>query len=190
MPFPVEIIIVCDLEATCWDDRPFSVEEMDIIEIGCALTTLEGEVLDTFSTFVKPTRNPVLSAFCQTLTTIKQADVDHAPTFPEAMSLLDSWAPKTGCAWVSWGNYDRKQFSAQTQRELVSSSLLRLPHINLKKAWRLTTKHKHTALLSALDFHKLSFQGTQHRGIDDAINTARLLPYIDTEILLDQARDS
>ena len=69
-------LVVCDLEATCWDDKPFSVDEMDIIEIGCVLVTLEGEVLDTFSTFVKPTRYPVLSAFCQKLTTINQSDVD------------------------------------------------------------------------------------------------------------------
>lgn len=183
-------LVVCDLEATCWDDKPFSVDEMDIIEIGCVLVTLEGEVLDTFSTFVKPTRYPVLSAFCQTLTSIKQSDVDKAPSFSGAMALLDSWAPKDECPWASWGNYDRKQFSTQAQREMLPSLFLQTPHINLKKAWRLSTRHKHTALQSALSFHNLQFQGVQHRGIDDAINTARLLPYIDNQILTKQLEAS
>ena len=64
-------IFIVDLEATCWDDRPqYSVDETEIIEIGCVLATPGGMVLDEFSTFVRPVEEPVLSRFCTRLTSI------------------------------------------------------------------------------------------------------------------------
>lgn len=40
-------------------------------------------------------------------------------------------------------------------------------------------KVRHGGLRSALAFHGLEFEGTQHRGIDDALNIVRLVPFID-----------
>ena len=52
-------------------------------------------------------------------------------------------------------------------------------YINLEKAYS-DANHieKHLELGGALRREKLIFQGTQHRGIDDAENIARLLPNI------------
>ena len=67
------------------------------------------------------------------------------------------------------------------RRFASGSAFLNGPHVNLKKAWRATTRQRRTGLQSALAFHNLEFEGVHHRGIDDARNIARLLPFIDEE---------
>ena len=84
---PIHLVIY--LEATCDADRRLSKYEMEIIEIGAVLVDTETLIpVDELGTFVKPVRHPVLTPFCTELTTITQADVDHAPLFPEALAKV------------------------------------------------------------------------------------------------------
>lgn len=178
-------IFICDLEATCWEDRPaYTVDDMEIIEIGCVLANPDGEVLDEWSTFVKPMREPILSAFCTRLTGITQADVDSAPGYAEAMHALDDWVAGRPGIWGSWGNYDYRQFVAMERRHYSGSQFLNMEHVNLKRPWKKSTGAVKTGLRGALAHHGYDFEGSHHRGIDDARNIARLVPHIDRERLL------
>lgn len=183
MPLNSDLVVVCDIEATCWvDGQSPPIDEMETIEIGCVLCDWNGSVFDEFSSFVRPVKNPILSAFCTQLTTITQDDVDGAPLFAEAMRLVDAWCKNRSGVWSSWGNYDRRLLADQEQRAKGRSVFLEMPHVNLKKSWRRTTKCRtHCGLQSALTFHGLSFEGTPHRAVSDARNTARLLPFIAPE---------
>jgi 3'-5' exoribonuclease 1 len=60
--------VIVDLEATCWEGRDSSRNE--IIEIGAVLVNEQQEILSEFEQFVRPLMNPVLSEFCKNLTTI------------------------------------------------------------------------------------------------------------------------
>ncbi|MBV0932936.1 3'-5' exonuclease [Marinobacterium weihaiense] len=155
---------------------------MEIIELGCVLASSKGQVLAERSFMVRPQHHPVLSAFCQQLTTITQSMVDRAPVYVAAMGELNSWLstlPPVDC-WASWGNYDRRHLVAQSRREGVSPDVLALPHLNLKTLWKRTTgQRKRNGLSWALQYHHLEFEGQLHRGIDDARNMARLLPFMD-----------
>lgn len=175
-----ELIFVCDLEATCWvDGESPPIDEMEVIEIGCVLCDMNGNIVDEFMSFVRPIKNPTLSDFCKQLTSIKQMDVDNAPEFTEVMHMLDKWCATRSEIWSSWGNYDRNLLLNQEQRTKNSFIFSNMPHVNLKKAWRRTTKHRgHCGLQAALSFHGIEFDGTPHRAISDAKNTALLLPYI------------
>lgn len=74
-----DLIVVCDLEATCWGDgETVFIEKMEIIEIGCVLCDLSGKIVDEFDTFVRPVQHPALSTFCTELTSITQGNVDAA----------------------------------------------------------------------------------------------------------------
>jgi len=135
-------ILVVDLEATCWESttpegEPQSIHNMEIIEIGCALTNRLGTVLDTRSFMVRPERQPVLSAFCTELTHITQAMVDNAQTLPSVAAQMNTWLDGYGTDlhWCSWGNYDLNHLTAQCALDNVDSRLLHLPHLNLKKLW-------------------------------------------------------
>jgi inhibitor of KinA sporulation pathway (predicted exonuclease) len=108
--------------------------------------------------------------------------VVEAPDFPRAIQLLNEWlgSPSEDFLWCSWGNYDRLHLLAQSQLDDARPLPLNYPHLNLKRLWRRTTGlKKKTGLSSALAFHDLTFEGNHHRGVDDARNIVRLLPFMD-----------
>jgi inhibitor of KinA sporulation pathway (predicted exonuclease) len=81
--------------------------------------------------------------------------------------------------WCSWGNYDKNQLLAETERHGVSPNFLMLPHHNLKKMWaKGKSTYRNIGPKGALEYHGLQFDGNYHRAIDDALNIARLLPFI------------
>ncbi|MDH1632111.1 exonuclease domain-containing protein [Pseudomonas mosselii] len=171
--------LVIDLEATT-DDGGWPVTEMEIIEIGASLVTRDGREVDHFQRFVRPRRRPQLTSFCRELTHIGQAEVDAAAPFPEVWAAFERWLGHHQAqlqAWVSWGDYDRKQLLQEWQAHHVRSLLEQLPHINLKQRF---AKARHlqrpAGLNSALQLAGLQFTGQQHRALEDARNTARLLP--------------
>ncbi|MGO1233867.1 3'-5' exonuclease [Marinobacter persicus] len=181
-------VLVVDLEATCWADRmrsegePQSLDNMEIIEFGCALATRQGELLDSRSFLIQPTWNRTLSDFCTSLTSITQAMVDEAPHFPEAVQALDAWlgSPPEDFIWCSWGNYDRLHVLADSEKHGCTPAFMAYPHLNLKRIWRRTTGQKRkNGLAHALAYHELDFEGHHHRGVDDARNMVRLLPFMD-----------
>lgn len=155
---------------------------MEIIEIGAVIVDEQGRELDHFQSFVQPIRRPQLTRFCRELTHIEQEAVDRAPTLSQLQANFEPWLQKhydNLHGWLSWGDYDRKQFACEWQRQQIHSCLAELPHFNLKKLFNRQFKadigRKQVGLRRALAFHGLEFRGTEHRGIDDARNIARLV---------------
>lgn len=186
--------MVVDLEATCWEnnvdglDRRQTVDDMEIIEFGCVLANEDGRIIDCKSFLVRPQLYPELTAFCTQLTTITQEYVDASPVYVDVVKQIDIWlAAYDLFAWGSWGQYDKNQIEAERRRHTCSPAFNYRPHLNLKKLWRKENgsgKSRNGGLHNALSFHNLASEGTQHRGIDDARNIAKLLPFIDFETAL------
>jgi 3'-5' exoribonuclease 1 len=103
-------ILVVDLEATCCDLKSIPRHQMETIEIGAVMVERETlSIVDEFQTFIKPLRHPILTDFCLQLTSITQAQVDTAPTFPDAINLWQPWLMQFDrTIFGSWGDYDRK----------------------------------------------------------------------------------
>ncbi|MCC3444874.1 MAG: exonuclease domain-containing protein [Microcoleus sp. PH2017_03_ELD_O_A] len=172
--------LVLDLEATCCDQGSIARNQMEIIEIGAVMvdsTTLT--IVDEFQTFVKPVRHPILTEFCTALTSIAQTEVDRAPTYPEASAMLKNWlSGYPNGVFGSWGDYDRKQFKKDSNFHQLPFPIA-YPHINLKQLFSETQGlPKRYGMEKALELAALPLEGTHHRGIDDARNIAKLLPYI------------
>jgi 3'-5' exoribonuclease 1 len=170
--------LVIDVEATCERGGLLPPKETEIIEIGAVLVRSgtfapEGE----FQTFVRPVAHPRLTPFCTELTSIAQADVDRAPTFSAAVAALAAFIGGRDALFCSWGEYDRNQFKRDAQRHRVG-----LPfggrHLNLKALFSETLgESERFGMAGALRRVGLRLEGTHHRGIDDARNIAKLLPY-------------
>jgi inhibitor of KinA sporulation pathway (predicted exonuclease) len=173
--------LVIDLEATT-DDGGWPVTEMEIIEIGATLVNREGRELDSFQRFVRPLRRPLLTPFCRELTHITQANIDAALTLPEVWPLFERWLDQHQSqlvGWASWGDYDRKQLEQDWQRMQLNSALSQVPHINLKQRFAKARRlERPLGLNGALQLAGMQFNGQQHRALEDARNTARLLPLI------------
>ncbi|AAV83252.1 MAG: exonuclease [Idiomarina sp.] len=181
------LYLIVDLEATCWDgnveglDRKQTVDDMEIIEFGCVIAEDNGTVRDYRSFMVRPQSHPNLSEFCTQLTSIAQSDVDAAPVYQSVVPEIDQWLKNYKLeGWGSWGNYDKNQISAEQRRHNLAPEFFSLSHMNIKQEWRRGKVNSRSAdLANAMKYHGLSFEGTHHRGIDDALNIAPLLRFTD-----------
>lgn len=168
--------LVVDLEATCDDRGAVPREESEIIEIGAVLVEAKSlRPVAELMTFIRPVLHPQLTAFCTQLTTITQAEVDFAPGFADAAARLAAFG--RGALFCSWGNYDRNQLAADAARHQLPSPL-GPAHWNIKQGFAdALGLRRGIGTQEALRKMRLTPWGTAHRGIDDARNIARLLPY-------------
>ena len=173
--------LVIDLEATT-EEGGWPLTEMEIIEIGASLVSANGHEVEHFQRFVRPTRRQHLTHFCRQLTHISQADVDAAAPLGVVWAQFERWllvhqAQLAG--WVSWGDYDRRQFEQEWRNHGLHSHLSQVAHINLKQRFAAVRQlPRPVGLKMALNLAGLQFQGQQHRALSDARNTARLLPLV------------
>ena len=178
--FKYDYYLIVDLEATCCDKNTIPKKEMEIIEIGAVIVESVGlKVVDEFTVFVKPVRHPVLTKFCSELTSIQQKDLENALIFPEAVKGFINWYKKyENLIFCSWGEYDKNQFKIDATYHNISYPMGN-EHVNIKKLFSLVqgTK-KQFGMARALKHVGIPLEGTHHRGIDDARNIAKLMPYI------------
>jgi len=176
--------IIFDLEATCWKEK--SDKPKEIIEIGAVKLNENLVVVNSFSKFVKPTINPVLSNFCKTLTSIQQKDIDNAQAFNEAVASFEKWiSPEDDILLISWGYYDKKQILEESSVKNYSGEIIKLleeKHISLKHEFAKMRKEKPCGMKKALNKLNLPLEGTHHRGIDDAKNIARIFKVVFSEL--------
>lgn len=169
--------VIVDLEATCYDrkdsDKPEGFNN-EIIEIGAIKLDSHGVEIDRFCEFLRPKNYPVISKFCNELTTITQEDINNARDAKDVLIDFFEWVGDA--TLISWGFYDRSQF----QLDISDNELY---HLIDKTEDHHSLKHLHgewngfrrsIGLGKALRFEKLDFDGTPHRGIDDAINIAKI----------------
>ena len=172
--------VIVDLEATCCNRNSFPREEMEIIEIGAIrVSSVTGEIDSEFGAFVRPVRNSLLTDFCRELTTISQAEVEGADDFPTVLRRFSSWVEEQpDYDFCSWGDYDKKQFVRDCQFHDVPYPFSG-DHRNLKVEFSsLIGTKKRFGLGGAIRKLGLEFEGTAHRGIDDARNIARVYGHL------------
>lgn len=175
----LDSILVVDLEATCWeregnDKSPPEGQRNDILEIGiCNLNTSTGKISDKSGFIIKPALSEV-SEFCTSLTSITPEMAARGMKFEHACNKIKKDFGTKNKVWVSWGDYDRKHFSRDCNYYKVPYPF-GPRHINAKTLFSLVYGlGKELGLMAALDYLGLDFTGNQHRGCDDAYNTARV----------------
>jgi len=169
--------LIADLEATCSDDGAVPRQEMEIIEIGAVMQNSRSfEVDSEFQTFVRPVRHPELTDFCKALTGIEQPNVASAPPFAHAIEAMKQWMDSfNDSIFCSWGDYDRKQILQDCEYHHVGYPF-QSAHLNLKAEFSRTVGlSKKMGIRGALRHIGLKFEGSPHRGIDDAKNIARIV---------------
>lgn len=191
-----KFMAIVDLEATCWEsnsieDKRYQRENSEIIEIGALLVSLDKDtyldIIKEFNIFLKPTKHPILSDFCKNLTSISQKDVDKSYSFAEGISLFKKEIfqdPQT--IFGSWGKYDFNFLKEQCEKKNVAIPFNIEKVVNLKslvatiKGW----KKRGFGINRSLTRFGLEFEGTSHRGLDDAKNVRRILLKVKDELRL------
>ncbi|WP_406437003.1 exonuclease domain-containing protein [Streptomyces sp. NBC_00631] len=175
------LVNVVDVEATCWAGSPPRGEVSEIIEVGLTVVDLAvGERLARHRILVRPARSTV-SGFCTELTGLTQPEVDRGVTFAEACRLLAAEHRAGTRPWVSWGDYDRRQFTRQCQATRTPYPFNR-HHTNAKAAFtEAYGLRKRPGMAQALEIAGLRLEGRHHRGEDDAWNIAALVLHLSAQ---------
>jgi len=149
---------------------------METIEIGLVVIDLETrEIVDEFQRFVRSQINPILTDFCKKLTSIQQADVDSAGTYEELGQELGVFVARyPNAAWASWGDYDARQLERDAGFVACPSLLAGLQHFNARKWHKGLYDIQPKELRQTVESMGLVWQGTYHRGKDDARNVASI----------------
>jgi len=170
----LERLVIVDLECTCWQGGPKYGQEMEVIEIGiCTLDLATRTPTPAAQIFVRPERS-TLNEFCTQLTGITQAQADAGLHFKDACAKLVREYETHERVWVSYGDFDRRQFERQCRARNVAYPFGRT-HWNVKNLFAiLYGLAKEPELDVALEMLGLKFEGRQHCGRDDAHNIARL----------------
>ncbi|VDM58266.1 unnamed protein product [Angiostrongylus costaricensis] len=182
-----DFLVAIDFECTCVEviyDYPHEIIEFPSVLIDVH----QMKIVDTFRSFVRPEKNPILDPFCIELTGISQSTVDSAPVFKDVYRLFREWMAThnlgdSGCrfAFVTDGPHDLWKFF---QFQCILSNFEVIPHdcrffINIKRIFeqrvmKLVKGNGQSGIQNMLSHYGLSFKGRKHCGLDDAINIARL----------------
>ena len=176
MARPTDVVLVIDLESTCWNGDPPEGETSEIIEIGvCTLDVATARPLEKRSILVKPQSSRV-SPFCEELTTITQAMLDEQGVpLVDAFRILKNELQSKSRIWLSWGDYDRRQFERECAAKQLSYPLS-ATHLNAKTMFALQFALPHEiGMAEAIGRLGMEIEGTHHRGHDDAWNIARIV---------------
>ncbi|AYU80540.1 Exonuclease [Leishmania donovani] len=87
---PFSHVLVCDFEATCASGSvhyPHEIIEFPVVVLDTATLRIVAE----FHRYVRPLRNPKLTAFCTELTGITQEMVDVADPLPTVVAQFQDW---------------------------------------------------------------------------------------------------
>ena len=178
--------IIYDLEATCWRGKPLGLVQ-EVIEIGAFKLNDYGEELGSYNRFIKPVVNPYLSPFCKELTSIRQEDIDRARTYPKVIEEFLDWIDIYDEEYVlcSWGSFDKRIFVNNCELHQMEYDWTE-KHINIKSQYQELKKLRRSCgLKAALKREGFEFEGTQHRGIDDAENLAKIFTKLLDEWTID-----
>ncbi|MFI5729130.1 exonuclease domain-containing protein [Kribbella sp. NPDC051587] len=175
------LLNVIDLEATCWEGEPPPGMDNEIIEIG--LTTIDidsWQRVEKHQILVRPERSEI-SPFCTELTGLTAASVSGGVSFDDACALLISQYGAAERAWMSWGDYDRKQFERQCAATGVAYPF-GPTHVNAKARFtEVRGLKRRPGMSQALELAGLPLEGRHHSGTDDAWNIAALIVQLSAE---------
>uniref|UniRef100_A0ACD5VW47 Uncharacterized protein n=1 Tax=Avena sativa TaxID=4498 RepID=A0ACD5VW47_AVESA len=179
-----DCFVVVDFEATC--DKGVRIYPQEIIEFPAVLVDgATGSFASVFRRYVRPQYHPLLTEFCRDLTGIRQEDVDGGLDLAEVLRLHDAWLERTATlakkggrfAVVTWGDWDcRTMLESECRFKGVIKPSYFDCWINLRVPFQAAFGGSgRTTLQEAVQAAGLEWEGQLHCGLDDALNTARLL---------------
>lgn len=152
----------------------------EIIEVG-AILVMNDEIVQEFSSFVKPTRFPILSERCKNFLGIQQHKVDNGISFATLVDQLLLFEKNDWSHIVTWGNMDMKVL-----RQNCQANGMQFPFkgklIDLSMEYkRFFGDQNQTGLWKAVKEYGKDGVGKHHRALDDAMTTYNICKLVDND---------
>lgn len=152
----------------------------ETIQVGAVLLNDAYEKIATINQYVHP-EHGVIDYFISELTGIKNFQLKHAPCLEEALKHMLNWIGEREYKVFAWSNSDYHQLAHEIKgKEIVDDKIKSFMD---SERWidyqAVFGKRFHytraVALDEALASCDIDLEGRQHDGLDDAINTAKLI---------------
>jgi len=170
----IDYLICLDFEATCWENS----SQHEIIEFPSVVVDVKNrKIIDRIEQFVRPKNNVILSEFCKNLTHITQEQVNNGITFKQAFTNHFNFVQKyPNHIFVTCGDWDLlTMLPSDCFENKVKISKTYKEWINIKHPFKHMYKMYNGASMDKmLKRLNMTFEGSPHRGIDDAHNLARI----------------
>ena len=158
----------------------------EIIQIGAVKLNDSYEIVDEFSTYVRP-RYGKVDFFIKDLTGITEQMVKQAPDIEEALQRMVQWVGEDEADFYSWSDTDyyqiRNEILCKCQENACWDLFLNQTNwvdYQAKFSERLESPRA-LKLAEALDLAEIDPEGHLHDGLADAYNTARLIAKLETQ---------
>lgn len=171
--------------------------KMEIIQIGAVLMNENNEIIDRYSSYVKPEYG-VVDNFIKSLTGIREANVRKAQPLGIIVRELLEWIGTKDVTFYAWSDTDYRQFRKELHVKGIESDefeplLNQINWIDYQQVFENRFQlGKSLSLKDALFYLELDPEGRLHDGLADACNTARVIAEMekhpDKLFLLDRVR--
>lgn len=142
----------------------------EIIEVG-VVSTINGEVDETFRSFVQPKWNPILSERCKSFLNLAQSDVDLGISFIELAEKLQSLYRSEQTMIVTWGNMDMYVLKKSCEKWEIEFPF-RQRELDLSIEYmRFYGERNQTGLMKAFREYGHQSSRQHHSALDDALTT-------------------
>ncbi|ASV68498.1 MULTISPECIES: 3'-5' exonuclease KapD [Cytobacillus] len=152
----------------------------EIIEVGYILVE-GGNIVDQFSSYVKPIKYPHLSKRCSSFLKISQQQVDTGITFKQMLDQFSKIPTVSSLKIVTWGNMDMKVL-----RNNCLHTELPFPfdgkEIDLSMEYkRFFGNQNQTGLWRAVQEYGKEGTGKHHKALDDALTTYQIFKLVEKD---------
>lgn len=157
----------------------------EIVEIGACKVDLDSKsIVDDFQVYILP-ESGVFKESTRKFIHMRQEDVEGAVSFQEGIKQFKQWLSEEALL-CSWGKDDKVHLVDQCLRHHMDIHWMEHYRDIQKPISKLlgAKKNEQVGLKNALQLAGIEPTGKMHRGIDDAINTAKLLIHFSDQIQL------
>ena len=158
----------------------------EIIQIGAVLLDEEFEIIGKLNQFVHP-EHGVLDYCISNLTGIENSQLKNAPLLKEALEHMIAWLGDREYDIYQWSNTDHSQLlheikSKGLESEKINSFMEEDRWIDYQAVFG--KRYDFTRLVSlkeTLIYCNIDVEGRLHDGLDDAINTSKIIKLLETD---------
>lgn len=152
----------------------------EIIEVGFVCVQ-NHQIVNTFTSFVKPVVNPVLNDRCKSFLNISQQDVNAGISFAELVNQFEQYEQSGQSTIVTWGNMDAMVLHKQCRHWGIQYPF-HGEEIDLSMEHKRFYGDKNqTGLMKALLEYGHETKGKHHRALDDALNTYEIFKLVEKD---------
>lgn len=174
-------LLIIDFEFTMPEGK-YSPQNFfpEIIEAGI-VKSVNGEVVETFSSYIKPKKFPKLTKRCRSFLNITQNQVDEGMRFEDFIRKLNELDPEKNCTIITWGNMDMKVLKQNCMFNHIPFPFkgeMRDLSLEYKNFFGDRTL---TGLWKAAEEYGDKGTGTHHKALDDALTAYKLFKLVEQD---------